>query len=250
MIDWNKYFDHIVILSAAGYDKRRDLLIKEFNRIGLTNYEFFINIYDNLLTDKFIENDINRICHIHGHYFIIKRAYELGWDSIWILEDDVRFLKDEVIIKSILNDFNSDKLKSNIYMFDWILFKKYDEKDFDYFGAASYWLDRKGMEFFIYVIEHYPIINDTWFMPYTLNHNEVSFRYFYNYDNESRVVDVNIQNQSFLPIKINMPKMRLCVQVDNDDNISKYYIPECEENTIDENLYQLYKKMLKSLNKI
>lgn len=241
MIDWNKYFDHIVIVSAAKYQNRRDILDKEFKRIGLFNYEYFINIYDNLLTDKFIERNINRRCCIHAHYFVIKRAYELGWDSVWILEDDIRFLKNESDIQFALDEFEQVKDQSNIYMFDWILFKKHSDIDKDYFGAASYWLDRRGMEFFIYVIEHYLVINDTWFMTCLTYVNSISIPYVYEHMNgDTDELVFSIPENTVLPIVLKTSSLRICIQVDEGDVVSIYYKPRCEENTIDENMYELY----------
>ena len=240
-INWDRYFDHTVIVSAAKYQNRRDILDKEFKRIGLSNYEYFINIYDNLLTDKFIARSINRRCCIHAHYFVIKRAYELGWDSVWILEDDIRFLKNESDIQFVLDEFEQVKDQSNIYMFDWILFQKHSDIDKDYFGAASYWIDRKGMEFFIYVIEHYLVINDTWFMTCLAYVNSISIPY--NYEHMNGDVDelvFTIPENTVLPIVLKTSSLRICIQVDEGDVVSIYYKPQCEENTIDGNMYELY----------
>ena len=243
MIDWNKYFDHIVIVSASKYKERRERLDKEFDRIGLTNYEYFYNIMDNLLSERMYEYNINRKCCIHAHYFVIKRAYELGWDSIWIMEDDVRFLKDESRMQNILDEFVIKKDTSNVYMFDYI-FWRYDNEDkqyADYFGAASYWLDRKGMEYFIYVIEHWPIINDSWFMFGLARNSSVYCHYNYYVDtgeDERKYYDIelNIPENTVLPCYMDKSSERLCIQYE-DNHVSKYYIPQCEENYINESLY-------------
>ena len=246
IINWEDYFEHIVIISAAKYKDRRNILNQEFTRIGLSNYEYFINIYDNLLSDKIYDNNINRKCCLHAHYFVIKRAYELNWDSVLIFEDDIRFLKDESKIIDCLEEFKKVKNKSNIYMFDWILFNYYDEEDQDFFGAAGYWLDRKGMEYFIYMIEHYPLINDSFFMKICGYYDTLSYGYRY-YDIDDKEfsnpidIDIYIPPNTVLPCTLNISSLRLCVQVDNGEVISKYYTPPRPENAIDENLYQLYK---------
>ena len=247
MINWNNYFDHIVIISASKNTDRRKYLNKEFERIGLSNYEYFLNVNDNFLFDNKYENNVNRKNCLHAHYFVIKRAYELGYDSIWIMEDDIRFLKDEENIKRVLSKFEQEKYKSNIYMFDWIFFRQHSPNDIDYFSAASYWIDRKGMQYFIYCMEHYPIINDTWFMTIMQFSDDVQFNYVYvSKSQEEQTLLVHIPKNTVLPTILNTSELRLCIEVDESetgDIVSKYYIPKCEQNEIDENLYQLYSEI-------
>ena len=247
MINWNKYFEHIVVISASKYKERREILDKEFARVSITNYEFFCNIMDNLLSEKILLTNINRKCCLHAHYFVIKRAYELGWDSVFIFEDDIRFLKDESKMQQLLDEFESRKSISNVYMFDYI-FWKFDYENIEdpmmaeYFGAASYWLDRKGMKYFIYMMEHWPVINDTWFLFFLSDVSSCDLHYTFINNDVVYPLHIVIPENSVLPCKMNKSSERLCIQYE-DGHVSKYYKSMRDEdmiyNTIDGSLYNL-----------
>ena len=158
MINWDKYFDHIFVLSACKNFERRKVLEKEFDRIGLTN---FIYMYQpesklldysraNKLSDTYVGVDgYNRVRCKYVHYNCIKTAYELGYDHICILEDDNIFLKDIDVIQHELDVFLKKRENINIYLFDYVNFFN------TYFFANFYYLNRFGMEYMIYMLETY-----------------------------------------------------------------------------------------------
>ena len=214
MIDWNKYFEHIYIYSCTSNFERREKLDKELQRIGCNNYKYYYSPKDNQLMNY--EHFHNHMARSHknitfGEYTLIKTCYELGYNNILLIEDDLRFLKDINEIETQLNIFLENRDKCNFYFFDYVIF------NYCIFNFSCVYLDRKGMEYIIYCIENFPLVIDNYFhINYLYPNNCTSMNYNYTYyysDNECYQCDINIGN-NVLPIQVMVAPKRLCIQED------------------------------------
>ena len=121
IIDWKKYLDKIYCLNFTKTKNNIDFLYSELKRVGIYDsgifYEF-INIsspiYKRMYDSIFYKNNpsYRAICSpeystlfdsTFCHYFLIKQGYELGYDRIAIIEDDVRFTND---VKKFIDEKN------------------------------------------------------------------------------------------------------------------------------------------------
>ena len=126
-IDWKKYVDHIYCINFTKSTNDVDWTMKELQRIGILDSGIFTNFYNitsplyealykQFTPCEFLKKTNNSKyyyafdCSI-AHYFCIKQAYELGYEYIMIVENDVCFLKDFDYIKNILESIydNHDK---------------------------------------------------------------------------------------------------------------------------------------------
>ena len=238
MIDWNKYFDHIFVLSRCSNFDRRVKLLAEFARIGLSNYTIIYQPDSELLDYDNTTLTKERYRCKYAHYHCCKMSYELGYDNICILEDDMIFLKDINEIENQLEIFLRKKNESDIYMFDYIIVKPFD--CLTYYLADFYWLNRKGMQFMIYISEHYKnIMNDAIFLD---NYKNVNSFIFYYYNNEREIINLP-EEEHILPLIINISPIRICVQsqIMNKENTYKYNYDlfKNEINNVDKNLYNI-----------
>lgn len=120
-INWKNYFDHLYSLTWPGNKEQIPILQKELDRVDILNsgiYSNFINIRTPFHKDIFdkVQKNYNWLCYnrgffmSYGHYHIIKEAYDMGYEYIGIVEDDIRFLKDKKIINNILQKVDEAKL--------------------------------------------------------------------------------------------------------------------------------------------
>ena len=208
MINWNKYFDHIFVLSKTSNFDRRELINKEFYRVGIHNYDFWYSCDNNLI--KSLPNKV--LCEKHqnlsfGHYSLIKTCYELGYENILICEDDICFLKDIENIKICLDTFY--QLNPDIYLFDW-----YDYSEYQYMYQDCYYLNRKGMEYLIYLNENYYqyVASDSFWLKDLNTNNSIFMTYsMYNKSNQLENICIHIP-ENILPIKLLVSELRLCTQ--------------------------------------
>lgn len=126
-INWKKYTDHIYCINFTKSTNDVDWTMNEFKRIGILDSGMFTNFYN--ITSPLYEvlyksftpcgflnytnnGDYNYAfdCSI-AHYFCIKQAYELGYEYIMVVENDLCFLKNITYIKNILEAIyaNHDK---------------------------------------------------------------------------------------------------------------------------------------------
>ena len=214
MINWNKYFDHIYVLSGCSNFEKRKQLEDEFNRIGLNNYQWWYNC-NNYFLDKskfWIYNDIHQNIAF-GHYSIIKTCYELGYENILIMEDDIRFLKDINEIENQLNIFLENKNKYDCYYFDYLII---DESIYNF---DCIYLNRKTMKYLIYCLEHFGLNMDM-NMPIFYTNQNSYLNYWYYQDNKGNSCEISIPLE-LLPINVKLSPIRLCIENDNKiiDNI-------------------------------
>lgn len=93
-----------------------------------------------------------------NHYTIIKTAYDLGYEHILVMEDDIRFLKDANIfnmyLKKIPNDydvlqFGAFTMEPDIekYLLDDELW--FEHEDVPAWNTSMYALSRRGMIYYL-----------------------------------------------------------------------------------------------------
>ena len=117
-INWNNYVDHIYTISfTKNYPERINKLDKELEFLDIKDsgiYSIFYNIQSPLPFYKLMYNNMNHsvsaenygeyVPKTFAHYKCIREAYELHYDHIMILEDDVVFLKNKELIKEYLDN--------------------------------------------------------------------------------------------------------------------------------------------------
>lgn len=178
-----KMFEAMYCIHYIPYKERLIYLNNEFNRIGILNSKklHWKYTYDSIFQQDIINN------HDHAnkskpyialvayhHYCCIKEAYELGYNNILIMENDVEFLKD--INK--LNEYLIRMPNYDICCFDWLfnnlnLVKLHTIPNNDrylefsgssqLFTAACYALSRRGMKYILDKQENKIWGPDHWF---------------------------------------------------------------------------------------
>ena len=226
-INWNKYFDHIFVISGCSNFERRDWINEEFKRIGINKFQYWYNFSNNkrLILHENLFKSHNYISY--GHYSLIKTCYELGYDNILICEDDICFLNDLNKISEILEQFNDIKSNINIYLFDY-----FPTPSGTMTYADCYYLDRKGMEYLIYCLEHYPLNIDCFWGGITELDNphtylEYNFMYYPNIKPPMHIV----LSEPILPVKLKASETHMVIQKFQSD------VPY---NFLDETLYNKY----------
>lgn len=215
-INWDKYFDHIFVLSRCSNFERRENLNQELKRIGLYDYVTYLYQPDSELLDYKSSNlQKSQYRCKYAHYSCIKMAYELGYDHICILEDDMIFLKDISEIEKQLDLFLENRTNSDIYLFDYII---NDNPSITliktYYLADFYYINRHGMEFLIYLIENYPnIMNDSLLTPSLFENN--LFQFYLYISRNTNPVYIDLTKPNLLPININISETRICIQKDS-----------------------------------
>lgn len=97
--NWDR-FDYVACVCFTGYKDRQEGLSQELARIGLLERAHFFWDFPNPYTGLLAKHSCRDLYHQqmfpigHNNYRAIKTAYELGYSSILVLEDDVRFLRD------------------------------------------------------------------------------------------------------------------------------------------------------------
>ena len=117
----NTIFDKIYVVSLLPNNKDRQEFIKHQLDDLYIDFEFIYGIdYFNIKTDYKDNNIIFPKMHDYdlsngkifgssiGHYHAVLQAYELGYNNVLILEDDVCFLKERTLIEYYLNNVPED----------------------------------------------------------------------------------------------------------------------------------------------
>jgi len=209
IIDWNKYFSHIFVISGCSNFERRNWMNQELSRINLSNFKYWYNFNDNQLLDysknTYLIEKHQRVRY--AHYSLIKTCYQLGYDNILIMEDDICFLNDLGKIKEQLEIFNKLKNDVDIYLFDY-----YNHNNLEYYYADCYYLNRKGMKYLIYMLENFPLNIDQYFYTALLN-GQFCDKVFGFFDlDENSSIEIKIDDLSILPILLQVSPEHLCIQ--------------------------------------
>lgn len=241
MIKWNKYADEYYVISYVKNFEKRKKLEKQFKKIGLNKFKYYFSVNSNLLKTLPVFKDITSkhfwILEKHlyctlTHYFAIKEAYDLGYESIIIIEDDVNFLKDK---KEIENQLDKYYLSGDIVLFDYI-----KKDDIQYVLSDFYRLNRNGMKYLIENIEDHLYIIDNYFS------EKIDYMYFFTLNTQTFIEKLDYINVSSVYPKIRSCDKRICIQSEYDEKNKKYNIYSAyynvysvEEININENEYYL-----------
>ena len=207
MIDWNKYFDNVYILSGCSNFEKREQLKNEFNRIGLKKYHWWYGYKNNLIELQAQDKVESHTITTYSHYGLIKTCYDLGYDHVLIMEDDVRFLNNINEIETQLNIFLDNKDKCDFYLFDYWIYQN------AIFKFDCIYLNRKAMEYMIYCLEHFDLVIDNYLITlylYPNNYIKMSYTFgndYFGYKDIYIPKEINI-----LPIQVMLSPIRICLE--------------------------------------
>lgn len=154
LINWNKYFNHIFVITRCSSFDRRKKLDSYFKEIGITNYQYIYNPDEDFSGNSkiFKANEIDiMIGHQRtsfAHYMLWKICYELNYNKVLICEDDINFIDNQDILYNMLELYYQKSLINDIYMFDYVL--SYNSEDFcRYFMGSCYAVNNYGLKYLI-----------------------------------------------------------------------------------------------------
>lgn len=174
--NWGR-FEFKAVISYAGYSKaRHDLVRAELERVGLGAAQTFWTaktpadevLLQQVPHNRMLEATPGMFNSLLTHYRAIKTAYQLGCESVLVMEDDVRFLKDCEAIKRAVLVLPEDY---DLALFDWWHRAKATPEEWDALraapfvacccwkrftdlrSAACYAMSRRGMIGFIDLVE-------------------------------------------------------------------------------------------------
>lgn len=113
---WSRFDGAFVLSCTQARETRMSKLKSELKRVGLSdfvqtvwNYPTPVNgfLLKSLKPDRLLRTAAQLDCTL-GHYRILKTAYELGLNTVLVLEDDIRFLKDLDLLDAVLRDLPTD----------------------------------------------------------------------------------------------------------------------------------------------
>lgn len=138
MINWKKYFDHIYCIHSTFYPERIDKMKNELERVNIldsgifswkiSSGDFVNHIEYNSVNYMYDPNSPNKtklidLCKNYGEIF--EDAIINDYQKILILEDDIYFLKDLELLKTILDNMPD----FDICKFDWNCFYNWIDQD-------------------------------------------------------------------------------------------------------------------------
>ena len=177
-------FDICYVLNLSDRKDRRNNMETQFKEMNFDNinestwlrYHYTTKFpYNGLIASAFNESGKGRFTKANeydcarNHYAIVKECYDRGFSNILVMEDDIKFLKDNQTFCNYLNNtfltfihnipvdydilqfggFTTDPRAKNIL-------EKYDDniywtthKDVALWNASMYALSRKGMQYYI-----------------------------------------------------------------------------------------------------
>ena len=114
-MDWSR-FDTVIMQDYTGYTDRRTGTDAALANVGLSGEVIrrwqFPSPFDDRLLACLNRNrcvtDVGTFSCTMGHYSILKTAYELGISHVLVLEDDIRFLRDHVLLQTIIDGLPGD----------------------------------------------------------------------------------------------------------------------------------------------
>lgn len=169
-------FDICYILTLSDREDRRSRMQYQFHKMYLEDidrsdfyhYHYTTKFpYNTLIANAFNESQKGRFTKPNeydcsrNHYSIVKECYDRGFNNILIMEDDLKFLKDN---KTFINFIGNIPVDYDILQFGGFttdpkakgILEKYNENIYwtkhKYIGlwnASMYALSRKGMEYYI-----------------------------------------------------------------------------------------------------
>ena len=203
-MNYKDYFDKIYVISyIKNYDKREKIK-KELKRIGIIDYEFAYS-YDTTIINNPNNIDYKKLSVSFTHYDIIKKSYELNYNHILIIEDDVMFLLNENEIHNLI-EYN-ENLNYDINYYDYQYRLTDSDDTIQIFLTSCYSLNRQGMLFYINNFEYTPFLIDGYMSVYTNDYHTIPNTTLCYLDGNGNVDVVETYNTS-----INLSSKRICIQ--------------------------------------
>lgn len=214
-------FDHIYCIHFLSYKERRKNIENELKRIGILDNKHFSWRYtfDNPYKERIYGaitqyHTLNSADCAFNHYMCIKEAYLLGYNNVFIMEDDIAFLKDVDLIYKIIKHIPE---KYDIIEFDYVLSDInylnpiYKINEYYSWGegllASCYSLSRDGMKMVIDNFEK------------SFNFIDYYLSFFNHYDYNEKIYKI-AENTKNLRHIISTP--RLCCQQNYIDSENNY----------------------------
>lgn len=170
---WDR-FERKIVLCYTGYKERYESIRRELKRVGMEDVVFKWDaptplkeiLKQHIPTTDFTKRIGPFSCCL-SHYLAAKESYELGYNNVLVMEDDIRFLEDTSLIRSIVKSIPEDfdyaqferakpyktpidewlRMKNGMHLNEfWIPFT-------DLRGGGCYAMSRKGMAFLIREME-------------------------------------------------------------------------------------------------
>ena len=169
-------FDICYVLNLSHRQDRRDNMEKQFSLMNFDDintspwlrYHFTTSFpYNNIIADTFNKTKrggftkANEYDCSRNHYAIVKECYDRGFNNILVMEDDIKFYKDQNLFLDFINNIPNDYdiLQFGGFTTDpnakYIL-NKWNNKEYWvkhknvlFWNASMYALSRKGMSYYI-----------------------------------------------------------------------------------------------------
>ncbi len=167
-------FDHIVVLTLSNRPDRQQSIMQQLKYIGMvdvSDVEFWYATpfpYNGLICEAFnakygkqMFDFPNEFDCARNHYGIVRKAFDLDYKNVLIMEDDIAFLKDSdkfiSYIDAIPDDFdilqfdayNSKQEPQIMELLQNNSDKWYKHDKIKMWNADCYALSRKGMEYYL-----------------------------------------------------------------------------------------------------
>ena len=190
-------FELCYVLNLSDRKDRRDNMELQFKQMGLDDIETSTWLryhyttkfpYNALIAEAFNKSQMGRFTKANeydcarSHYSMVKECYDRGFKHILIMEDDIKFLKDNQTFCNYLNNIPNDydllqfggfttdpNAKSILQKSDksyWITHNK-----IPVWNASMYALSRRGMEFYIAFMNKFFWVADGPLYKAPLNHS-------------------------------------------------------------------------------
>lgn len=151
LINWfETTFDAIYIIYYTGNEDRLEFLKSELERVGLSNcknFHWYYDVsspYDEMMYKDLVltrpEHEKNNITikklSLH-HYKISKISYELGYNKILVMEDDICFLND---LELLYNKITNSPLDGDVILYDKLL-QYFDKESLEHLYNGNEYLN-------------------------------------------------------------------------------------------------------------
>lgn len=218
-INWNKYFDHVFIITRCQSFLRQQKMDKKLKELGLTDYQYWwVPDYDLKNSQIFKDNGLkigHQRCTI-GHYTLWKMCYERQLRNVLILEDDLCFLKDTNTIKEMLELFYSKRDMLDIYLFDWQLWNQTEHLNMYWLCSCYVLVSEKGINQMIKYQEKYNLVCDNLLID-NITKNKDYILHYTTMGNERVSKDIYVSKDDTLT-ELKVSPIRLGIQVDKNYN--------------------------------
>lgn len=169
-------FDRVYVLTLSNRPDRRELIERQLSELGLpapdTHEDGFIRYhyatpfpFNGLIADAFNKSGRGQFTKPNeydcsrNHYSIVKMSYDLGFENILVLEDDILLLRNSFVMSQYISTIPEDYdiCQMGGFTTDPRILKYmnnetvhwFKHKDVGLWNASTYALSRRGMEFYL-----------------------------------------------------------------------------------------------------